>query len=152
MTKKIFVSLSFFFLCINFLTAQTKVSGIVYDEFKQPLPYANVVFKGTTEGIITNEERKILFGIQINPKCHSGNFVGMEPKEVPIEKAVTYNMEINLGAGKMLNEVVIYTGKTSKKNNPAIDILRKYGPARKKTDCANSNNTSMTNTKRLNLT
>jgi hypothetical protein len=132
MTKKIFVSLSFFFLCINFLTAQTKVSGIVYDEFKQPLPYANVVFKGTTEGIITNEEGKFYLESKLTQSAIVVTFVGMEPKEVPIEKAVTYNMEINLGAGKMLNEVVIYTGKTSKKNNPAIDILRKIWARKKK--------------------
>lgn len=132
MTKKIFVSLSFFFLCINFLTAQTKVSGIVYDEFKQPLPYANVVFKGTTEGIITNEEGKFYLESKSTQSAIVVTFVGMEPKEVPIEKAVTYNMEINLGAGKMLNEVVIYTGKTSKKNNPAIDILRKIWARKKK--------------------
>lgn len=132
MTKKIFVSLSFFFFCINFLTAQTKVSGIVYDEFKQPLPYANVVFKGTTEGIITNEEGKFYLESKSTQSAIVVTFVGMEPKEVPIEKAVTYNMEINLGAGKMLNEVVIYTGKTSKKNNPAIDILRKIWERKKK--------------------
>ncbi len=132
MTKKIFVSLSFFLFCINFLTAQTKVSGIVYDEFKQPLPYANVVFKGTTEGIITNEEGKFYLESKSTQSAIVVTFVGMEPKEVPIEKAVTYNMEINLGAGKMLNEVVIYTGKTSKKNNPAIDILRKIWERKKK--------------------
>ncbi|MEZ0005993.1 hypothetical protein ABH942_001356 [Flavobacterium sp. 28YEA47A] len=132
MTNKIFVSLSFFFFCINFLTAQTKVSGVVYDEFKQPLPYANVVFKGTTEGIITNEEGKFYLESKSTQSAIVVTFVGMEPKEVPIEKAVTYNLEINLGAGKMLNEVVIYTGKTSKKNNPAIDILRKIWARKKK--------------------
>lgn len=132
MNKKIFVSLSFFFLFINFLAAQTKVSGIVYDEFKQPLPYANVVFKGTTEGIITNEEGKFYLESKTTQNAIVVSFVGMEPKEVRLEKPVTYNMEVNLGAGKMLNEVVIYTGKTSKKNNPAIDILRKIWERKKK--------------------
>ncbi|RKS26814.1 carboxypeptidase-like protein [Flavobacterium endophyticum] len=132
MNKKTFVSLSFFFLFINFLAAQTKVSGIVYDEFKQPLPYANVVFKGTTEGIITNEEGKFYLESKTTQNAIVVSFVGMEPKEIRLEKPVTYNMEVNLGAGKMLNEVVIYTGKTSKKNNPAIDILRKIWERKKK--------------------
>lgn len=132
MNKKIFVSLSFFFLFINFLAAQTKVSGIVYDEFKQPLPYANVVFKGTTEGIITNEEGKFYLESKTTQNAILVSFVGMEPKEIRLEKPVTYNIEVNLGAGKMLNEVVIYTGKTSKKNNPAIDILRKIWERKKK--------------------
>lgn len=132
MNKKIFLSLSFFFLFVNFLAAQTKVSGIVYDEFKEPLPYANVVFKGTTEGIITNEEGKFYLESNTTQKTLVVSFVGMEPKEVSLEKAVTYNMEINLGAGKMLNEVVIYSGKTSKKDNPALDILRKIWERKKK--------------------
>lgn len=132
MNRKIFLSLSFFFLFVNFLAAQTKVSGIVYDEFKAPLPYANVVFKGTTEGIITNEEGKFYLESKTTQKAIVVTFVGMEPKEIPLDKPVTYNMEVNLGAGKMLNEVVIYSGKTSKKNNPAIDILRKIWERKKK--------------------
>ncbi|MFN4198198.1 MAG: carboxypeptidase-like regulatory domain-containing protein, partial [Flavobacterium sp.] len=40
---------------ITTLWSQTKVSGVVLDENKQPIPFANVYFKGTSEGLITNE-------------------------------------------------------------------------------------------------
>ena len=40
----------FFFLGIISLFSQTKVSGHVYDEMNVPVAYANVLFKGTTEG------------------------------------------------------------------------------------------------------
>jgi len=119
-------------LVINFVVGQTKVSGIVYDEFKQPLPYASVNFKGTSEGIITNEEGKFYLESKNTQTAVLISFVGMEPKEIPLDKPVTYNLVVNLGAGKTLNEVVIYTGKTSKKNNPAIDILRKIWERKKK--------------------
>lgn len=132
MNKKIYLSLGFFLLFINFVVGQTKVSGIVYDEFKQPLPYASVNFKGTSEGIITNEEGKFYLESKNTQTAILVSFVGMEPKEIPLEKPVTYNLVVNLGAGKTLNEVVIYTGKTSKKNNPAIDILRKIWERKKK--------------------
>lgn len=132
MNKKIYLSLGFFLFFINFMVGQTKVSGIVYDEFKQPLPYASVNFKGTSEGIITNEEGKFYLESKNTQTTLLVSFVGMEPKEIPLEKSVTYNLEVNLGAGKTLNEVVIYTGKTSKKNNPAIDILRKIWERKKK--------------------
>ena len=36
--------------------AQTKVSGMVVDNDNKPVPYANVVFKGTYEGVVTNED------------------------------------------------------------------------------------------------
>ena len=35
--------------------AQTNVSGTVTDEFGEPVAYANVIFKDTNEGTITDE-------------------------------------------------------------------------------------------------
>src|SRR5690606_10083917 len=40
------------------LFAQTKVSGIVVDDNNLPMPYATVAFKGSTIGIVTNEDGK----------------------------------------------------------------------------------------------
>ena len=54
------------------------------------------------------------------------SFIGFTTKEVELTARSTYNMEIVLEeSASALDEVVVYTGKTSKKNNPAIDILRK---------------------------
>ena len=36
--------------------AQTKVSGTIVDKAKQPIPFANVVFKGSNEGVVANED------------------------------------------------------------------------------------------------
>ena len=47
MKNKLIVS--FFVLISSVLFAQTKVSGIVVDNTNQPVPYANVVFKGSNE-------------------------------------------------------------------------------------------------------
>ena len=45
-----------FFVCgLSFTFSQTKVSGHVYDENGDPVAFANVLFKDTTEGTITNE-------------------------------------------------------------------------------------------------
>ena len=41
-----------FFLRNLFAYAQTKVSGYVYDEFNEPVAFANVIFKGSTEGTL----------------------------------------------------------------------------------------------------
>ena len=37
------------------LLAQTKVSGLVIDEDNYPVPFANVIFKNSTTGTITDE-------------------------------------------------------------------------------------------------
>ena len=41
-------------------------------------------------------------------------------------------MKIVLNEEEVLKEVIVYTGKTSKKNNPALDILRKIWERRRK--------------------
>ena len=41
-------------------------------------------------------------------------------------------MKIILNEEEVLQEVVIYNGKTSKKNNPALDILRKIWERKRK--------------------
>jgi len=112
--------------------AQTKVSGIVVDNLNQPVPFANVVFKNSKVGIVTNEDG--VFYIESPDKYNAivVSFVGFETKEVPILKPVTYNLRVQLGDGEQLQEVVIYAGKTSKKNNPALDILRKIWARKRK--------------------
>ena len=107
------------------LFAQTKVSGLVIDENNEPIPFANVYFKNSAEGVITNENGKFyLESSKIYPILVI-SFIGYTPQEVTLTKAVTYNLKVALAEGETLREVVLVSGKLSKKNNPAIDILRK---------------------------
>ena len=116
----------------NFLIAQTKVSGIVLDDNKKPIAYANVAFKGTSEGIITNEDGRFYLESSQNRKILSLSFVGYKDLEIVLDKAVTYNMVVTLSNGEDLKEVKVFAGKVSKKNNPAIDILRKIWARKRK--------------------
>ncbi len=123
MKNKLFAA--FLFLFTSLLLAQTKVSGIVLDENKKPIGYANVAFKGTSEGIITNEDGRFYLESTQNRKVLSISFVGYTSKEIQLDKPVTYNMIVSLANGEELSEVKIFAGKVSKKDNPAVDILRK---------------------------
>ena len=60
MDKKLIILLTFVFT-LNAYTQE--FSGIVTDEFGNPLPKANVYFNGSTKGVVTNNEGK--FTIQI---------------------------------------------------------------------------------------
>lgn len=112
--------------------SQTKVSGVVVDKQNQPIPFANVVFKGSSEGIVTNEDGKFYLESASNYSVIVISSVGFSEKEITLEKAVTYNFVIQLKEPESLNEVVVFTGKTSKKNNPALDILRKIWERKRK--------------------
>ena len=124
-----------FFLLLSALVvthAQTKVSGLVVDNTNQPVPFANVVFKGSTEGIVTNEDGRFYLESQNNYKELVVSFEGFQTKELVLTKAVSLNLTIKISDAEKLNEVVIFTGKTSKKNNPALDILRKIWERKRK--------------------
>lgn len=111
---------------------QTKVSGIVVDKSKQPIPYANVVFKNSSTGTVTNEDGRFYLE---SPKSYTTlvvSSVGFTNKEIDLTKAVNYNFTIELSEQETLKEVVIFTGKTSKKDNPALVILRKIWERKRK--------------------
>jgi len=113
------------FVAANAIFAQTKVSGIVVDKLNQPVPFANVVFKDSSEGIVTNEDGRFYIESQKTYTTLVISSVGFSEKEIILDKPVNYNFKIQLNEAESLSEVVVFAGKTSKKNNPALDILRK---------------------------
>ncbi|WP_281336641.1 DUF5686 family protein [Flavobacterium eburneipallidum] len=131
--KKIF-SFQFLFLFIlsSSIFGQTKVEGVVVDKSNNPIPFANVAFKNSSEGIVANEDGRFYLE---STKDYTGlivSSVGFSDREIILDQSVTYKMTVRLSEMESLKEVVVYAGKTSKKNNPALDILRKIWEKKKK--------------------
>jgi len=121
------------FLNLIITFGQTKVGGHVYDINNKPIPFANVVFTNSTTGTITDENGKFYMESDENLRVIKVSFIGFKSKEINLTKNVTYNMKITLEEeAASLDEVVIYKGKTSKKNNPALDILKKIWQKRRR--------------------
>jgi len=132
MKRKLLFLFGIFLMLTGSLFAQTKVEGIVTDNANEPLPYANVYFKGTSEGVITDENGKFYLESQSTYTAITVSYVSFATKEITLDKSATYGLKIALAEAQQLKEVVLYSGKTSKKNNPAIDILRKIWERRRK--------------------
>ncbi len=108
------------------MVAQTKIGGIVKDGSGNPVSFANIIFKNSSEGTITNDNGRFYFESENNYNTIVVSFIGYDTKEIALQGKVNYNLEIVLAEStEQLDEVVVYTGKQSKKNNPAIDILKK---------------------------
>lgn len=112
--------------------SQTKVSGIVLDDAKQPVSYATVAFKNSAEGVIADENGKFYLESKKTYNTLAVSFVGYKDKEIELTGEHNYDLKIVLQNSNEIAEVKIYGGKTSKKNNPAIDILRKIWERKKK--------------------
>ncbi|MES2411156.1 MAG: DUF5686 family protein [Bacteroidota bacterium] len=131
MKKDFTLLIIFLFLSISSF-AQTKVSGIVVDNTNEPVPFANIVFKGSNTGVVSNEDGRFYIESSENYTTLSVAFVGFPTQEFVLPKQVNYDFKVVLKGGASLKEVKIFAGKTSKKSNPALDILRKIWERRRK--------------------
>lgn len=114
------------FFCLFQTLAQTKVGGHVYDENNNPIAYANVIFKGSSEGTITNENGRFYLESDENWDAILITFIGYETIDFLLENKVKLDFDFTLKeSAAQLDEVVLISGKQPKKNNPAIAILRK---------------------------
>ncbi len=132
MLKKLVFPILFIFYFTTIISAQTKVGGAVVDKKNQPISYANIVFKGSNEGTVSDEYGKFYLESTKTYTAIAIAFAGYTTKDVSLTKAVNYNMKIVLDGEIELQEVVIFKGKTSKKNNPALAILRKIWERKRK--------------------
>ena len=130
--KKLFILIVVFFALIHNGFGQTKVSGIVLDNSNQPIPYANIVFKGSNTGVVSNEDGRFYIESPNNYSELIVSFIGFPDKIVKLPKLVNFDFKVILTEGNTLKEVKIFAGKTSKKSNPALDILRKIWERRRK--------------------
>lgn len=108
------------------LFAQTKVGGSIKDDNGKAVSYATVYFKDSSKGTLTDEYGKFYLESDRTFSTLIVSFMGFQTLELELTKATNLDLELVLKQDNAsLDEIVIVSGKQSKKNNPAIDILRK---------------------------
>jgi hypothetical protein len=109
------------------ITAQTYVSGVIYDEQNEPVPFANVLFKGSIEGIISDIDGHFVLESENNYSLIVVSYVGFETTEIKLKRKKTLKLDIVLKTGFELEEVLIVERpkkRLKKKDNPAFKILK----------------------------
>ena len=121
--NKLFSILFLFVFSVVF--SQVKISGVVKDNQNQTIPFANILFVGSTTGTVSDENGKFYLESEKNYTQIEVSFIGFETKIVSI-KSRDFDLTITLEElAAQLKEVFIYSGKVKKKDNPAIAILKK---------------------------
>lgn len=119
----------------------TTIKGIVTDSVSgEALPYVSIIFKGTTLGTATDDDGRFNISVESKAKTIEVSYLGYDTKEIPVMTGKTNNLKIRLvPSGIALNEVVIKPKreKYSKKENPAVEFVRKVIDLRKKNDPRN---------------
>lgn len=122
-----------FLLCLiyglSYSQSLTTVKGVVKDAVtKENLPFATVYFEGSTIGTFSDEEGE--FELKTTSKYTSvkASLVGYKPFYFAVSPGITTKMDILLEPDtKQLEEIVVQPRKEkySKKNNPAVELIKK---------------------------
>ena len=115
MKKLIILSL----LIVSSLSFAQKISGTVYDgEFNEPMPFANVLVKGSSTGTTTDFDGYFEFDVVEGEYTLVFSFVGYETKEISNVIVATSGTDIDVvlnPSSNALEEVVVTT--TAKRNS-----------------------------------
>ncbi len=119
-TKKIFLFLVLF-LSAAFVHA-TVISGTITDEKGEPLSYATVLIKGTTQGATANGDGKYSLTLASGTYTLVFQYVGYSPKSKQIDVTnVPIKLDVQLNTQQMeLKEIVV----NSDAEDPAYKVIR----------------------------
>lgn len=136
MCKKIVLSL-LFLLLTTIAHAQT-IRGIVTDSISgEGLPYASLIFRGTTIGTATDLEGRFELPLPERTQTLEISYLGYDTRQVSVSSRQKGNLHIRLvPSGIALQEVTIRPEKEkySKKDNPAVRLVKKVIERRKTGD------------------
>ena len=112
-----------FFLCLLLPSfAQVKVTGVVTEESKQPLPGVSIVIKGTTQGTITDFDGK--FALDVNEgESLVFSFIGFQNQTVVITSANTKLDIVMVSDVIGLDELVVIGYGTQRKGDVTSAIV-----------------------------
>ena len=94
------------------IQAQTRVSGKLLDQKKEPVVFADIYFSGSSVGTTSNEAGEFVLESENNFSEVTVSYVGYETLLIPLTKKETLNLTTN-------------KKRFSKKENPAYRILKK---------------------------
>jgi hypothetical protein len=107
----------------------TVIKGRVFDaNTKEPMPFVDLILKGTYVGASTDLDGRYRIETKNPSDTIVCNFIGYKAAELPIQKETRQTVNFYLEQeGVQFQDVTIVEKKTRyrKKNNPAVDLMRK---------------------------
>ena len=120
------------------LMAQQKITGRVIDEDGFAVSYASVQYRGHKIAVSSDSQGK--FSIEKHPDwVLTVSALSYKSQTISVNEKMDF-IEVKLkDDSHKLNEVVVKTkrGKYSRKDNPAVELMRRVIAAKKKTDLSN---------------
>lgn len=117
---------------------QSRVRGLVRDSIShQPVPYAAIFLKGSQKGALSDENGRFDIVTDRPFSIMQVSAIGFATKEQPVKRGVVTDVVVDLSPiGVHVGEVMVKPKKEkySKKNNPAVDFVKRIVAAQDLTD------------------
>ena len=125
-------------MCVLTIGAQ-KISGVIVDDDGEAIPFASAMYKGHHVAVASDIDGNFTID------RHEGwvltfSSVGFKSHEMTVDAKTPSKLKIVLkDESKSLGEVVVKVrrGKYSRKNNPAVELMKRVVAAKKRTDLSN---------------
>ncbi|MBQ1696624.1 MAG: carboxypeptidase-like regulatory domain-containing protein, partial [Bacteroidales bacterium] len=129
--KRFFALLLTAMIAICAQAQTTKVRGTVADgETGEPLPFVNIVFKGTTTGTITDVDGNFFIQGHVDSDTLEFSMMGYTPYFYKVTRGAYHEVNVVLDPDNYeLGEIVVHPGE-----NPAWRIMRNVAANRKNND------------------
>ena len=136
--RKLYLVVLFLVVSTLQMVAQQKITGRIIDEDGFAVPYASVQYKGHKIAVSSDGEGKFII------EKHSGwmltvSALSYKTQTVKVDDKTNF-IEVKLkDDSRRLTEVVVKSkrGKYRRKENPAVELMRRVIAAKKKTDLSN---------------
>ena len=139
MDRKLYYTLLLFLYAFMPVKAQQIVGNIIDAQSGEAIPFASAQYKGHNVGVASNIDGHYKIA-RHNGWALTFSAVGYVPKEVMINASVKGQYDVALKPdNRMLKEVTVKAkrGRYSRKNNPAVEMMKKVIAAKKRTDLDN---------------
>ena len=137
MIKKILV---FITLWIWATITYAQIHGVVVDsETGEPIPYLNVYYDGKGVGTVTDIDGKYSIGYHEGWNKLTFSMVGYTRQDIVISSK-TSELNVSMKSDLVLEEVIVKPKKEkySRKNNPAVELMRKVIASKQRTNLENN--------------
>ena len=136
--RKLYFVVALLLVSTHQLMAQQKITGRVIDEDGFAVSYASVQYRGHKIAVSSDSQGK--FSIEKHPGwVLTVSALSYKSQTISVNEKMDF-IEVKLkDDSHKLNEVVVKTkrGKYSRKDNPAVELMRRVIAAKKKTDLSN---------------
>ena len=127
-------------LCVWTVILHAQIHGVVIDsESGEPIPYLNIYYDGKGVGTITDIDGKYSIPYYEGWNKLTFSMVGYTKQEITVSSKTT-ELNVSMKSDLVLDEVIVKPKKEkySRKNNPAVELIKKVIASKRRTNLENN--------------